>query len=162
MQSRCPHGENSIRFNGAVAKDGWGESVDLGGRRLEAYALPDARAETVAKKLVEEFICRYGIPLEIHSDQGSNFESHLFAEMCRLLGITKTRTTPYNPKSDGMIERFNRTLINMIAIWLRRTTNTEPGINTWPMQRVPTGLPRMRQQLVKPPPWCWGGNADYL
>ena len=83
---------------------------------VEAYTLPDARAETVARKLVEEFVCRYGIPLEIHSDQGSNFESHLFAEMYRLLGITKTRTTPYNPKSDGMIERFNRTLINMNAI----------------------------------------------
>ena len=83
---------------------------------VEAYALPDARAETVAKKLVEEFVCRFGIPLEIHSDQGSNFESHLFAEMCTLLGVRKTRTTPYNPKSDGMIERFNRTLLSMIAI----------------------------------------------
>ena len=52
----------------------------------------------------------------IHSDQGSNFQSQLFVEMCQMLGITKTRTTLYNPKSDGMIECFNRTLINMIAI----------------------------------------------
>lgn len=85
---------------------------------VEAYALPDARAETVAGKLVDEFICRFGVPLEMHSDQGSNFESNLFKEMCHLLGINKTRTTPYDPKSDGMIERFNRTLINIIAIML--------------------------------------------
>ena len=94
---------------------------------VEAYALPDARAETVARKLVEEFISRFGVPNEIHSDQGSNFESHLFAEVCRLLGISKTRTTPYNPKSDGMIERFNRTLINMVAILLEDDTTQK----TW-------------------------------
>ena len=69
---------------------------------VEAYAVPDERAETVARKLVDEFICRYGVPHEIHSDQGRNFESNVFQQMCRLLGIKKTRTTPYNPKSDGM------------------------------------------------------------
>ena len=87
-------------------------------RWMEAYALPDAKAETVAKKLVEEFVCRFGVPHELHSDQGTNFESKLFAEMCRLLGIRKTRTTAYNPKSDGLVERFNRTLVNVVAILL--------------------------------------------
>ena len=60
---------------------------------MEAFALPDAKAATVAKKLVEEFVCKYGVPQELHSDQGTNFESALFAEMCKLLGIKKTRTT---------------------------------------------------------------------
>ena len=59
---------------------------------------------------MKQFICWFGVPLLIHSDQGRNFESELFAEMCRLLGIKKTRTTPYHPQSDGMVERFNRTL----------------------------------------------------
>ena len=82
--------------------------------------LPDAKAETVAKKLVEEFVCRFGVPheFELHSDQGTNFESKLFAEMCRLLGIRKTRTTAHSPKSDGLVERFNRTLVNVVAILL--------------------------------------------
>ena len=89
---------------------------------MEAFALPDAKAATVAKKLVEEFVCRYGVPQELHSDQGTNFESELFAEMCKLLGIKKTRTTAYNPKSDGLVERFNRTLMNIIAILVEEDT----------------------------------------
>ena len=85
---------------------------------MEAYPLPDAKAETAANKFVSEFVCRFGVPLELHSDQGTNFESAVFAEMCRVLGITKTRTTAYNPKSDGMVERFNKTLINMVAVMI--------------------------------------------
>lgn len=63
-------------------------------------------------------MCRFGVPLELHSDQGTNFESAVFAEMCRVLGISKTRTTAYNPKSDGMVERFNKTLVNMVAMMI--------------------------------------------
>ena len=61
---------------------------------MEAYPIPDQQAETVASKLVEEFVCRFGVPNELHSDQGRNFESAVFQEMCLILGIHKTRTTP--------------------------------------------------------------------
>ena len=77
---------------------------------VEAFPLPNQEAKTVADKLVNEVICRFGVPLMIHSDQGGNFESALFAEVCQLLDIQKTRTTPYHPQSDGMVERYNRTL----------------------------------------------------
>ena len=76
----------------------------------EAYPLPNQEAITIAEVLVKEYICRFGVPLEIHSDQGRNFESNVFQEMCSLLGIRKTRTTPLHPQSDGMVERMNRTL----------------------------------------------------
>ena len=85
---------------------------------MEAYPIPDQQAETVASKLVEEFVCRFGVPTELHSDQGRNFESGVFQEMCKILGIRKTRTTPYNPKSDGLVERYNRTIVNAVSLMI--------------------------------------------
>ena len=82
---------------------------------VEAYPLPNQEATTVAEVLVNEFVCRFGTPQIIHSDQGRNFESAVFTEMCRLLGITKTRTTPLHPESDGMVERFNRTIESQMS-----------------------------------------------
>ena len=82
----------------------------------EAYPLPNQEATTVV--LVGEFFSRMGIPLEIHSDQGRNFESNVFHEICKLLHIKKTRTTPLHPQSDGMVERLNRTIEAQLAIFV--------------------------------------------
>ena len=60
----------------------------------EAYPLPNQEAVTVAKVLVEEFISRFGMPIELHSDQGRNFESRVFAELCSLLGIKNENNAP--------------------------------------------------------------------
>lgn len=81
----------------------------------EVYAIPNQEATTIAEQLVFNWISRYGVPNEIHSDQGRNFESQIFSEMCNLLGIRKTRTTPLHPQSDGMVERFNKTLKDHLA-----------------------------------------------
>lgn len=89
-------------------------------RWMEAYPLSDQTAETVAHELVHKFITTFGCPLELHSDQGRNFESTLFKEVCKLLQITKTRTTPYHPCSNGLVERFNRTLAKMIASYVEK------------------------------------------
>ena len=85
---------------------------------VEAFAIPNQEAHSVAKVLAEQWICRYGAPRSIHTDQGRNFDSLLFKEMCRLLNITKTRTTPYHPQSDGLIERFNRTVLAMLSMFV--------------------------------------------
>ena len=92
-------------------------------RYMEAYCIPNQQAETVAHKLVMEFISRYGIPLELHSDQGRNLESDLFKEILHLLQITKTRTTAYRPSSNGLIERFNGTLASMIRKFVDKNLN---------------------------------------
>ena len=84
----------------------------------ECHAMPNMEASTVASILVEQVVLRFGIPYFIHSDQGRQFESKLFSEMCKLLQITKTRTTPYHPKSDGMVERFNKTLTAMLSAFV--------------------------------------------
>lgn len=96
---------------------------DYFSKYTEAYALQNHTALTVADKLVTEFICRFGVPSVLHSDQGPEFESRLFKQMCSLLGIEKTRTVPYNPKSDGMIERHNRTIQQMLAMFVNENRN---------------------------------------
>ena len=75
------------------------------------FPLIDQKALTCAEALVNGWILLFGCPFVIHSDQGRNFESDLWKEMCSLLEIHKTRTNPYRPESDGAVERFNRTLI---------------------------------------------------
>ena len=82
----------------------------------EAYALPDQEAETVVDALVGGTISRFGAPQSIHSDQGRNFESRTFVELCKRLGVDKTRTTPLRPQSNGLVERFNKTLGQQLAI----------------------------------------------
>ena len=53
----------------------------------ESYALAYETTTTIAEKVVSEFVSRFGVPRQIHSDQGTNFESKLMAEICKLLGI---------------------------------------------------------------------------
>ena len=81
----------------------------------QAFASRDQKAETVAKILWENFILHYGFPTRIHSDQGRNFESQLIQELCKVSGIKKSRTTPYHPQGNGVTERFNSTLLNMLG-----------------------------------------------
>ncbi|GBM48452.1 Transposon Ty3-I Gag-Pol polyprotein [Araneus ventricosus] len=86
----------------------------------EAIPIPDQEASTVAEELVRSWISGYGVPMILHSDQGTNFNSALFTELCNLLGILKTRTTALHPESDGMVERFNRTILNHLSLFVSR------------------------------------------
>ena len=63
----------------------------------EAFPMQHQEATKVAEIIVKEVVSRFGVPLSLHSDQGRNFESAVFSEMCSLLGIKKTRTTPLHP-----------------------------------------------------------------
>ena len=87
-------------------------------RWTEAFALPNQEALTIARALVDEFISRFGLPRQIHTDQGTQFESKLFQNLCELLDIDKTRTTAFHPQSDGLVERFNKTLEDMISKYI--------------------------------------------
>ncbi|KAK3558685.1 hypothetical protein QTP86_023232 [Hemibagrus guttatus] len=79
-----------------------------------AIPTPNQKAKTVAKCLWEQFICHYGYPERLHSDQGRDFESHLIKELCDVAGVRKVRTTPYHPRGNP-VERFNRTLLSMLG-----------------------------------------------
>lgn len=82
---------------------------------VEIFPLSDMTAVTVAECVVRGWIKRYGCPREIHSDQGRQFESAVFQEVCKLLEISKTRTTPLHARSDGFIERMNRSIQNILS-----------------------------------------------
>ena len=91
---------------------------DIFTRWIEAYPIPDQTSSVIAHTLVYEFFSRFGLPLTLHSDQGRYFESTLMADVCSLLEIKKTRSSPYHPASNGIIERFNQTLVNMISSYV--------------------------------------------
>ena len=81
----------------------------------ETYAIPNQRASKFARVLLKNWICRFGVPDSILSDQGRNFESQLFQETCMLLGINKTRSTAYHPEGNGQVENLHRTIKSMLT-----------------------------------------------
>ena len=85
---------------------------------VEIIAVPDQSAVTCANKLLNEVICRFGSPLTLHSDLGRNYESSVLSELCKLLEIKKTRTSVRNPRCNGQVERFNRSILCMIKAYL--------------------------------------------
>lgn len=84
--------------------------TDRATRWIEAVAITDQTAKTVAKVFWDTWVARFGSPLMIVTDQGSNFESSLFREISQMFGIKVQHTTAYHPQSNGMIERWHRTL----------------------------------------------------
>lgn len=80
-----------------------------------AVATKNQTAKVTAEALLNNFILHYGIPTRLLSDQGSNFESDIIRELCKLMNIEKSKTSIYNPRCNGISERYNRTLLNMLG-----------------------------------------------
>ena len=83
-------------------------------RFSQAYATKKKSARAAADKLFNQFILQWGFPTRIHHDRGPEWNNHLFAHLHRLSGIKASNTTPYHPQGDPVVERYNRTLINML------------------------------------------------
>ena len=83
-------------------------------RYAQAYPCKNQTAYTTARVFWEQFVRHYGWPQKIISDQGRNFESQLMKDLCKIAGVDKIRTTPYHPQCNGVCERFNSTLMNML------------------------------------------------
>ncbi|GBN64392.1 hypothetical protein AVEN_67941-1 [Araneus ventricosus] len=79
--------------------------VTTKGNRYVLALMDSQEASSVAEELVRAWFSRYGVPMILHSAQGTNFNSALFTELCKVLGILKARTTALHPESDGMVER---------------------------------------------------------
>ena len=134
--------------------------VDYFTKWTEAFPLPDIRTTTVASAFVDGFVCRYGVPDVLHSDQGGQFTSTLFVSICQLLDLGKTRTTPYRPQSDGLVERMNRTLEQMLSAHIK------DHHNDWDLYlqrclRWRTGQVYIQPLKKHPPSSCLGVSCDY-
>ena len=88
--------------------------IDRATRWAEAVPACNISAETVAEVFLNNWISRFGVPLHIVTDQGRQFESSLMSSLSSLIGFQRLRTSPYHPQSNGMIERFHRTLKNSL------------------------------------------------
>ncbi|KFD69854.1 hypothetical protein M514_17976 [Trichuris suis] len=98
--------------------------IDRCTRWPEAMPIEDASAETIAFAFLQGWVSRFGVPRTITTDQGRQFESSLFNSLTQFLGIRRTRTTAYNPKANGLVERMHRQLKTAIichkkANWLQ-------------------------------------------
>jgi len=82
-----------------------------------------ASAQASAKRLVREWIPRFGVPDLVTSDRGSQFTSELWSSMCRLMGIMRDTTTAYHPQHNGNIERWHRSLKNALRARLNGRHN---------------------------------------
>lgn len=104
----------------------------------EAFPLKDITAETVAKLVYNGWITRFGICQYLTSDQGRQFESRLFSELLKCMGVHRIRSSPYHPQSNGAIERWHRSA----KVALRARLNT----TSW-VDELPTVLLGLRTTL---------------
>ena len=95
--------------------------TDLFSKWVEAFPLRSTDSQTLANIFVDEIVCRYGVPESIHSDQGANLTSEIIKNMCDILGMDRTRTTAYHPQGNGLVERLNRTIKEMLAKVIKET-----------------------------------------
>ena len=88
---------------------------------IEATPMTDITASTIAIAFLNSWITRFGVPLYVVTDRGSQFESELFQELSKLIGFYRHRTTFYHPQANGIIERQHRTLFHPVVVLSRLT-----------------------------------------
>jgi hypothetical protein len=81
----------------------------------EARPVPQATAEETIKFIYEEIICHHGCPQKILTDRGTHFNNQLVDGLMNYFEIKHLLSTPYHPQTNGLVERFNRTLCESLA-----------------------------------------------
>ena len=93
--------------------------TDNGARWAESFPTKYIKAETVAQILVDEIICRHGAPDEILFDQWKSYLAEVVAEVCEYFKTKKINSNPYHPKTNGLTERFNGALCDMLSTYVK-------------------------------------------
>ena len=115
--------------------------IDRYTRWVEAVPLSSITTEDCAQALMNAWVSRFGVPNVLVSDQGRQFESHLFKKLMQFFGIEKHRTTPYHPQANAMVERCHRTLKDSLRCLADRFEDWE--------ESLPSALLAMRVAVNK-------------
>ena len=91
---------------------------------LEAIPMPDQTTQRITRELIKIFAV-LGMPKILHSDQGQNFESTILKQTLQAFGVVKSHTTAYHPQGDGMVERFNRSLLQLLRSYVEKEADWE-------------------------------------
>ena len=92
--------------------------TDAFSKWVELIPIKDKSAETVAKAIHDEWICRYSAPEMLFTDNGLEFKNNVMAKLCEYLNVKQRFTAPYHPQSNASAERFNRTMINYLRKYI--------------------------------------------
>ena len=87
--------------------------------------MPDQKAERIVRILHDQVFTLVGPPERLRSDQGRNFESQTLGDLCKAFKVTKSHTTPYHPPEDGLVERMNRSMLNLLRTFVQQEGNWE-------------------------------------
>lgn len=123
IRAGTPFSKISIDLMGPLHRTASGKTFicvasDLATRYVETGALRDSSAKAVAEFIFRNITCRHGCPREILSDRGSAFKSELMSELLKIMGINQLFTTAYKPSTNGLTERFNASLKNMLSLYV--------------------------------------------
>ena len=89
--------------------------TDAFSKYVELAAIPDKSAKTVARTIMDNWVCRFSTPKEIVTDGGKEFANELLNSLCAELQVIHKSTTPYHPQTNGAVEVFNRTMKHYLA-----------------------------------------------
>lgn len=104
--------------------------IDHFTRFVQAYATKSKSAKTVADCLFNDYALKFGFPGRIHHDQGGEFDNRLIAQLKKNSGVMSSRTSPYHPQGNGQVERFNKTLLQMLkTLTEREKRNWKESLN---------------------------------
>ena len=90
--------------------------IDIFSRLTKIYILEDITTVTITNK-IEQYLIKNPSIKEIISDQGKQYISIIFSNMLNKYNIKHTKTTAYNPTSNGISERINYTIGNILRIY---------------------------------------------
>jgi transposase InsO family protein len=85
---------------------------------VEGFPIKNANAVTIANHYVNDIVCRFGTPEQFLTDNGSIFTGHVMQEIHRQLEVKSIKTSPYHPQTNGLTERFNKTLVDMLSMYV--------------------------------------------